>query len=75
MNKRHVEALLDGYDDDPITSLTNALRIVLDRPDDTWPELVARANFSETRTAALLLGEQRALDDLAAELNERRQFD
>src|SRR3954451_17207110 len=60
LNKRDVEALFERYDADPVAGLTAALRIVLDRPDDTWPELVARGNFTETRTAALLLGEQRS---------------
>jgi hypothetical protein len=45
---------------------------VLDRPDGTWPDLIALAPFPETRRAALLLGEEGALDDLAAELNELR---
>jgi hypothetical protein len=45
---------------------------VLDRPDATWPELVAAAGFPDTRAAALLVGEEGALDRLAAELNEVR---
>jgi hypothetical protein len=51
------------------------LRIVLDRRSATWPELVAALaplGFDDTRRAALLIGEERALDALAAELNERR---
>ena len=49
-----------------------ALRVVLGRPANTWPELVAAAGFDDTRRAALLIGEERALDTLAAELNEHR---
>ena len=72
MTKRNVEALLGSYDDDPVAALTAALRIVLERADDSWPELVRAARFSDTRAAALLLGEQTALDDLARDLNELR---
>ena len=64
--------MLAGYDDDSVAALTIALRTVLDQPAATWPELVAGAGFTDTRAAALLLGEERALDDLAAELNELR---
>jgi hypothetical protein len=45
---------------------------VLGRTDAGWPELVNASGFSDARAAALLLGEQGALDDLAAELNELR---
>ena len=69
-----MEALLAGYDGAPIAALTDALRIVLDRPDGLWPDLVAAAGFSDTRSAALLVGEERALDALAAELNEQRDL-
>jgi len=72
LTKRNVEALFDGYDADPVAALTDALRIVLERADDTWPDLVRAAGFSETRAAALLLAEPVALDELAAELNELR---
>ena len=64
--------MLDSYDADPIAALTAALRIVLERADDSWPELVLAGGFTETRTAALLVGEPIALDDLARELNELR---
>jgi hypothetical protein len=74
LRKRHVESLLAGYDDDPVAALTGALRIVLERPDATWPELVAAAGFPDTRTAALLVGEEGALDALASELNELRDL-
>ncbi len=75
LSKRDVEALLAHFDSDPIGSLTTALRKVLDRPIAQWPELVAAAAFTDTRTAALLLGEQRSLDELASELNELRSVE
>jgi hypothetical protein len=70
--KREVEALLAAYDDDPVDALTTALRIVLELPDALWPELVLAAGFTQTRAAALLVGDQRSLDGLASELNEAR---
>jgi hypothetical protein len=72
LTKRAVEELLATYDVDPVGALTVALGVVLERPDATWPELVAGSGFDDTRRAALLLGEERTLDALAAELNERR---
>jgi hypothetical protein len=48
---------------------------VLDRPTAQWPELVAAAAFTDTRAAALLLGDQRSLDELASELNELRSVE
>ena len=74
LTKRAVEELLVAYDADPVGALTVALRTVLDRPGAAWPELVAAGGFADTRRAALLLGEERALDALAAELNERRSL-
>lgn len=58
-----------------MAALTAALRVVLDRPDGTWAELIAAAGFTQTVTAALLVGEPVALDTLAAELNELRTLD
>lgn len=66
--------MLAGYDDDPVSMLASALRIVLDRPDATWPELVGHLPFTDTRRTALLLGEERTLDALVAELNEGRDI-
>lgn len=71
LTKTAAVALLRDYDDDPITALSVALRLVLER-DGTWPELIAAAPITDTRRAALLAGEQGALDSLAAELNELR---
>ena len=73
--KRHVESLLADYDDDPVAALTVALRIVLEQPDATWPELVARAGLPDTQCAALLVGEEGALDALTRTLNELRALD
>ncbi|MEI7619263.1 MAG: hypothetical protein WCK14_11635 [Actinomycetota bacterium] len=75
MSKRDVEALLARFDSDPIGALSAALRKVLDSPNAQWPELVAAAAFSDARSAALLLGEQRCLDQLARELNELRSLE
>ena len=75
LTKRDVETLLATYDDDAIASLTEAMRRILDRANGTWPELVGAAGFSDTRAAALLLGEQGALDELVRELNELRDLD
>ncbi len=72
MTKRDVEVLLADYDGDSIGALTVAMRTALDSVDGAWPDLVQAAGFSDTRTAALLVGEQSALDDLATELNETR---
>jgi hypothetical protein len=72
LTKRDAEALLGTYDSDPVAALTAALRIVLERDSASWPELIQAGGFTETRTAALLLGELGTLDELAAELNERR---
>ena len=72
MKKADVEWMLAVYDADPIGTLTAALRIVLERPGATWPELIGALPFTDTRRTALLLGEERTLDALVAELNERR---
>jgi hypothetical protein len=74
LKKADVERLLAGYDADPVGSLTVALRTVLDRPHDDWPSLVAAAPFTSDRRAALVSGDQTALDVLARELNELRDL-
>jgi hypothetical protein len=66
--------LLASYDLDPVGALTVALRRVLDQPDASWPDLLASAGFTDTRRAALLVGEERSLDTLATELNELRML-
>ena len=72
LTKAEVERLLTDYDADPIGALTQALRRVLRMPDTAWPELLAAAPIDADRRQLLLLAEQASLDQLAAELNERR---
>ena len=66
--------MLAGYDADPVAALTNALQIALDMPAAEWSTLLAAAPFAADRRRNLLDGDQRSLDELAAELNERRQL-
>ena len=56
-------------------ALTVALRIVLDRPDAGWTELLEAAPIDADRRRRLVVADERALDQLAAELNERRDLD
>ncbi len=72
LRKSEVERMMAGYDDDPVASLTVALRIALDRPDDDWIALVNGAWCSCTRRIRLHALDPAALDELAAELNEQR---
>ena len=74
LKKAHVEALLRDYDHDPVGSLTAALRVALDKPRADWPSLLSAAPLPSARRKQLLAGEQSALDELAAELNEARGF-
>ena len=75
LRKVHVERLLGDYDTDPIVALTHALRVVLETPDASWAMLLAAAPIDAGRRHGLLSIEEAALDQLAAELNERRGFD
>ena len=72
LTKRAVETLLQAYDHDPVGALTTSLRIVLNRPDDDFDELIAHADLDDQRRKRLLQRQPDALDELAAELNERR---
>ncbi len=72
LKKRDVELLLDRYDTDPVAALTEALRVALDRPDLDFTALVKLAGFSCARRIRLQAKEPAALDELLAELNERR---
>ena len=72
LNKFDVEAMLNGYDANPVAALTSALAKVLDRPGADWGSLVAAAPFDDSRRALLLAGDQAALDRLVADLNELR---
>ena len=72
LKKRDVETLLQAFDHDPVGALTASLRIVLNRPDDDFDELIAQADLADERRQRLLQRQPNALDELAAELNERR---
>ncbi len=72
LGKAQVEALLAGYDAGPIEALTSALRLTLDAPMLEWAGLLELADLADERRKSLLRGDQGALDDLAAELNEVR---
>ena len=74
LKKVDAERLLADYDADPIGALTAAMRIVLDLPEATWPELLAAAPIDAARRERLLAGEESSLDQLAGELNEFRSF-
>ncbi len=74
LKKAQVEALLRDFDADPVAALTAALRVVLEQPSAQWKELLAVAAFPNARRARLLAGDQDALDELAAELNEARDL-
>lgn len=70
--KRDVELMLATYDDDPVGALSRALILLVGRDGLDFDQLVVEAGLSEARTALLMAREQRALDELLAELNERR---
>ena len=74
LKKAHVEQLLCDYDRDPIGALTTALRVALDEPAADWAALLAAATLPEARRNRLQAGNQAALDELVAELNEARGF-
>lgn len=75
LTKRDVEELLDGYDADPVAALTHALRKVLEQRTASFDELIVDARIGDARRGLLARREVAALDDLAAELNERRHLD
>lgn len=72
LTKHQVERLLEMYDHDPVGAVTEALGSLLGRHGASFDELIVDAGLSEARTALLMACEQRALDELVAELNERR---
>lgn len=74
LKKVDAERLLADYDADPIAALTSALRIVLDMPDAEWAALLAAAPLDDGRRQRLREADESTLDQLAAELNERRSF-
>jgi hypothetical protein len=75
LKKVHAERLLAVYDADPIAALTSALRVILDMPGAEWAALLAAAPIDDGRRRRLLEADEPTLDQLAAELNERRSFD
>jgi len=75
LKKTDVERLLNDYDADPIAALTAALRTTLAMRDGTWESLLLAAPIDAEGRQRLLIGDQSALDQLAAELNERRCLD
>jgi hypothetical protein len=72
LRKRDVEALWHRYDTDPVGALTDALRRLLDTDEADWTVLVKMAGFTCSRRILLQAHDQRALDELARELNELR---
>jgi len=74
LKKTQVERLLTDYDADPVAALSAALRIVLAAPDAEWADLLAAAPLDDTRRQLLIDGDEASLDQLAAELNERRDL-
>jgi hypothetical protein len=75
LTKINAERLLADYDGNPLAALTAALRIALDRPDATWTQLLAAAPIDASRRQRLHDADESSLDQLAAELNERRCLD
>ena len=66
--------MLADFDADPVAALSAAMRVVLDMPDGEWAELLLAAPIDAARRGLLLDNDEPALDQLAAELNERRSF-
>ena len=74
LKKIQVEQLLGDYDADPVAALSTALRVVLDMPGADWAALLAASPLDAARRRLLLDGDASSLDQLAAELNERRDL-
>ena len=74
LRKRDVEALWQRYDADPVGALTDALRLLLGTDETDWTALVKAAGFTCARRILLQARDQRALDELARELNELRRL-
>ena len=64
--------MLAMYDSDAVGSLRVALGRALDRPDATWPALVAATGLTDVEREALVRRDPAALDALARTLNELR---
>ena len=74
LTKRDVELMLATYDDDPVNALSQALSLLVGRHGLGFDQLLVEAGLSEARTSLLLARDQRALDELLVELNERRSL-
>ena len=74
LKKTDAEQLLADYDTDPVAALSAALRIVLDMPGAKWAALLAATPLDATRRRLLIESDESSLDQLAAELNERRDL-
>ena len=72
LKKNDVEKLLLNYDKNPISSITEALQIVLGRTFCQWPDLIAALPIDADRQRLLLIKDSQHLDHLVQELNELR---
>ncbi|MCX6526609.1 MAG: hypothetical protein NTU52_01275, partial [Actinobacteria bacterium] len=72
LKKNDVEKLLLDYDKSPVSSITEALQIVLGKTFCQWPDLIAALPIDADRQRLLLTGDSQHLDHLMQELNELR---
>lgn len=74
LKKVEVEAMLDSYDEDPVTALTTALSLILEADQPSWVHLVQLAGKTEVQRNALVAHETVALDELLKQLVENRSL-
>jgi hypothetical protein len=74
LRKADVRRMLERFDRDPVGALTVALAAILEISAPDWNQLVALCGFAPDRVDALQRGDQRALDQLAVDLNELRSL-
>ena len=72
LKKNDVEKLLLDYDKSPVSSITEALQIVLGKTFCQWPDLIAALPIDADRQRLLLTEDSQHLDHLVQELNELR---
>ena len=72
LKKLDVVQMMERYDHDPVTALTEALRIVLDEPEGEWTAMVKTAGFSCAQRIRLQGHDPAAMDELLTYLNELR---
>jgi hypothetical protein len=72
LTKRDVEDLMSNYDGDPQQALARALRIVTGMPNASWKTLIDLSITDEQQSKLLQKLDQKSLDQLAQQLNERR---